>query len=137
MNCCITYVFACWQLLCLDKSYALVACCLVCRHFLVKHEFDRAQRLPLECRDTDGTSQPPFSVFVGNQPASTPGTYAVLDNTNCTAYPVQFTADSQMLSVPCSREGRFVVIKATGGPLVLCEAQVYGSLMTIQRVQSF
>ena len=79
-----------------------------------------------ECSDALGTRQPPFSVFVGNEAASTPNSYTMLDNTNCSAYPVEFTASSQALAVPCSRQGRFVVIKATGGPLVLCEVQVYG-----------
>lgn len=82
-----------------------------------------------DCRDADGTGDPPFTVFVGDEDASTAGSYTVLDNTNCTAYSVQFTADSQVLAVPCTLQGRYVVIKATGGPLVLCEVQVYGELL--------
>ena len=78
------------------------------------------------CRDINGTGQPPFAVFVGNEDASAPGSYTVLDNTNCTAYSAQFTANSQVLAVPCTRQGRYVVIKSNIGPLVLCEVQVYG-----------
>ncbi len=76
----------------------------------------------------NGTGDPPFSVFVGDEDASSTGSYTVLDNTNCTAYPVQFTANSEVLAVPCTRQGRYVVAKATGGPLVLCEVLVYGKL---------
>ncbi|KAL0046921.1 hypothetical protein WJX82_001759 [Trebouxia sp. C0006] len=77
-------------------------------------------------RDVNGTGDPPFSVFVGDEDASSTGSYTVLDNTNCTAYPVQFTANSEVLAVPCTKQGRYVVVKATGGPLVLCEVLVYG-----------
>ena len=76
----------------------------------------------------NGTGDPPFSVFVGDKDGSSIGSYTVLDNTNCTAYAVQFTADSEVLAVPCTRQGRYVVVKATGGPLVLCEVLVYGKL---------
>ena len=75
--------------------------------------------------------EPPFAVFVGNEDASSPGSYSVLDNTNCTAYSAQFTANSQVLAVPCTRQGRYVVIKSTIGPLVLCEVSVYGGLFLI------
>lgn len=78
------------------------------------------------CRDAQGTRSPPFSVFAGDMDASTVGSYTVLDNTNCTATPSSFTPTSQTLAVPCPRQGRYVVIKATGGPLVLCEVSVYG-----------
>lgn len=81
------------------------------------------------CRDVNGTGEPPFAVFVGDKDASSPGSYTVLDNTNCSAYSVQFTANSQVLAVPCTRQGRYVVIRSTIGPLVLCEVQVYGGFM--------
>ena len=70
-------------------------------------------------------------MFVGDEIASAVSSYTVLDNTNCTAYSVQFTSESEVLAVPCTRQGRYVVIKATGGPLVLCEVQVYGGLLDI------
>lgn len=80
------------------------------------------------CRGAQGTGNPPFSIFVGNDDVTTPNSYTVLDNTNCTATAVAFTQNSQTLAVPCPRQGRYVVIKSTGGPLVLCEVSVYGKL---------
>lgn len=80
------------------------------------------------CRDTRGVGNPPFSIFVGDEDVTTPNTYTVLDNTNCTATSVAFAQNSQALEVPCPRQGRYVAIKATGGPLVLCEVSVYGKL---------
>ncbi|KAL3162526.1 hypothetical protein ABBQ32_010182 [Trebouxia sp. C0010 RCD-2024] len=77
-------------------------------------------------RDSKGTGSPPFSVFVGNSDPASPGSYTVLDNTNCTAYAAQFSTTSEVLAVPCSRQGRYVVIKSNIGPLVLCEVLVYG-----------
>lgn len=74
----------------------------------------------------NGTGLPPFGIFAGSEAASTPSSYSVLDNTNCTAYSQQFRANGQVLAVPCPRQGRYVVIKATGGPLVLCQVQVFG-----------
>lgn len=65
-------------------------------------------------------------MFVGNSDPATPGSYTVLDNTNCTAYAAQFSTNSEVLAVPCSRQGRYVVIKSNIGPLVLCEVLVYG-----------
>ena len=87
------------------------------------------------CRDTGGTGEPPFAVFVGEEDASSPGSYTVLDNTNCTAYSAQFSAGSQVLTLPCTRQGRYVVIKSTIGPLVLCEVQVYGALLSLSLPQ--
>lgn len=88
-------------------------------------------------RDTNGTGEPPFSVFVGNSDPSTPGSYTVLDNTNCTAYPAQFSANSQGLAVPCNRQGRFVVIKSNIGPLVLCEVLVHGKSMLVVNMHGY
>ena len=86
------------------------------------------------CRDTNGVGEPPFSVFVGNTEATTPGSYTVLDNTNCTAYSAQFSANSEVLAVPCNRQGRYVVIKSNIGPLVLCEVLVYGKTMLVVKI---
>lgn len=86
------------------------------------------------CRDTNGIGEPPFSVFVGNTDAATPNSYTVLDNTNCTAYSAQFSANSEVLAVPCNRQGRYVVIKSNIGPLVLCEVLVYGMIMPVVRI---
>ena len=83
------------------------------------------------CRDTNGIGEPPFSVFVGNTDAATANSYTVLDNTNCTAYSAQFSANSEVLAVPCNRQGRYVVIKTNIGPLVLCEVLVYGKAMPV------
>ena len=57
------------------------------------------------CRDTQGVGNPPFSIFVGDNDVTTPNTYTVLDNTNCTATSVAFTQNLQALAVPCPPPG--------------------------------
>lgn len=97
------------------------------------HNWQCSPHLLCCCRDSQGIGHPPFSVFVGGEDVTTPNTYTVLDNTNCTATAEAFTQNAESLAVPCSRVGRYVVIKATGGPLVLCEVSVYGNL-TLRRL---
>lgn len=114
-----------------DDATSGSTCCTmqICSSALPTHDMPNMLIASCWCRDVNGTGDPPFSVFVGDVDASTAGSYTVLDNTNCTAYPVQFTANSEVLAVPCTQEGRYVVIKATGGPLVLCEVLVYGKVL--------